>query len=117
LNDEETETILKSAGDCAEGECSLDDVSFLIGELKEQEKLLQERMQSVTTMIGQLQHINEKEERKTDEVRAFVKDMLSVFNNGGRGFPTTGYPGDVGKGTTDAYDALKPKPWKEKSSN
>jgi hypothetical protein len=31
-------------------------------------------------MVAHLQHVNEKESRKTDEVRAFVKDMLRVFS-------------------------------------
>jgi hypothetical protein len=64
-------------------------------------------------MIGHLQHINEKEERKTDEVRSFVRDMLRVFDtNKPMAFPT-GFSGDVGDGPTTAYDALPPKPWKK----
>jgi hypothetical protein len=45
LSDEETASILQSATDCAEGECSIDDVSELIAELKEQEKEMQVRLE------------------------------------------------------------------------
>ena len=45
----------------------------------EQEALLEQRLSKVMNMIAHLQHVNEKEERQTDEVRAFVKDMLRVF--------------------------------------
>jgi hypothetical protein len=65
-------------------------------------------------MIGSLQHINEKEERKTDEVKAFVRDMLRVFASGKPIVFPAGFAGDVGSGPTDAYKALKPKPWSSK---
>lgn len=80
MTDEETETIMKSANDCVEGECSVDEVSELLSILKETEKELESRMESIMNMIAHLQHINKKEERKTDDVRAFVQDMLRVFN-------------------------------------
>lgn len=79
LSDQETDAILSSANNCVEGECSVDEISDLVKELKEQEAILGERMQKVMNMIAHLQHVNEKEERQTDEVRAFVKDMLRVF--------------------------------------
>jgi hypothetical protein len=37
-----------------------------------------------------LQHINEKPERQTNEVRQFVKDMLRVFNTDVRCFGNFG---------------------------
>lgn len=80
MTDEETETILKSASDCVEGECSIDEVSELLSVLKDTEKELEARMEKIMNMIAHLQHINKKEERKTDEVRAFVQDMLRVFS-------------------------------------
>lgn len=80
LSDEETQAILQSGSDCVDSECSIDDVSMLIGELKEQEKLLGKRLDQVMNMVAHLQHVNEKEERETDEVRSFVKDLLRVFD-------------------------------------
>ena len=112
MSDQETDKILQSAADCAEGECSLDDVSELIFELKEQETVMQERLEKIMNMIAHLQHINAKEERKTDEVRAFVKDMLRVFSSEKPMIFPTGFSGDVGDGPTTAYDALPPKKWK-----
>lgn len=115
MTDEETDAILKSAADCSMGECSLDDVSSLVADLKAQEKILAARMDSITKMIANLQHINEKEERKTDEVREFVRDMLRVFNTEKPMFPISGYSGDIGKGSQTAYDALPPKKWTDPS--
>jgi hypothetical protein len=71
---------LKTAGDCVEGECSVEDVGELIHVLKETQDELRDRLEKVMNMIAHLQHINQKEERKTDEVRRFVSDMLRVFN-------------------------------------
>jgi hypothetical protein len=62
-------------------------------------------------MISHLQHINEKEERQTDEVRAFVKDMLRVFSTDKPLVFPTGFAGDIGKGSQTAYDVLPPKKW------
>ena len=64
-------------------------------------------------MIAHLQHINEKEERKTDEVRSFVRDMLRVFDRGDATHFPISFSGDIGDGPTTAYDALPPKPWKK----
>lgn len=139
LSDEETEAILFSAEECAASECSVDDVSKLLADLKMQEGVLSGRLVKIMNMIAHLQHVNEKKERKTDEVRAFVKDMLRVFSHEVRNndwdfalphcekaystlrylfatqspnvFPT-GWAGDVGDGPTTAYDALEPKKWK-----
>jgi len=102
LNEEETASILQQANDCAEGECSIDEVSELVFELKEQEKEMKERLDKVKKMIADLEHINAKEERKTDEVRNFVRDMLRVFEHGGKSFPI-GFSGDIGDGPTTAY--------------
>jgi hypothetical protein len=80
MNEEETEQVLQSATDCVESECSIEEVSDLINVLKETESELEARLEKIMNMIAHLQHINQKEERKTDEVRQFVKDMLRVFN-------------------------------------
>ena len=83
-------------------------------ELKDQEKVLNQRMDKIMNMIAHLQHVNEKEERQTDEVRAFVRDMLRTFNTDKPNFPVSGFSGDIGDGPKTAYDALPPKPWKAK---
>lgn len=79
MSEAETEQVLKHATDCVDGECSIDEVSDLLAVLHETEKELEDRLQKVMNMVSHLQHINEKEERKTDEVRAFVSDLLRVF--------------------------------------
>lgn len=112
MSDAETELIMESAADCAEGECSVDDVTDLVSELKEQKRVLQTRLDQIMNMISELQHLNEKDSRKSDDVRALVRDMLRVFSNdgGGPGFTPSGFSGDIG--STTAYDALPPKKWK-----
>lgn len=112
LTDEETDAILQSASDCAQGECSIDDVSELVYELKEQEKVLKDRLEKISIMVRDLEHLNEHPERKTDDVRNFLRDMLRVFNNEAPKVNPTGYSGDVGKGSLTAWDALPPKKWK-----
>lgn len=82
MSEAETREVLKHASDCVEGECSLDDVSELLYVLKDTEKELEDRLEKIMNMVSHLQHINQKEERKTDEVRAFVSDLLRVFSNG-----------------------------------
>jgi hypothetical protein len=79
LSDEETEAILNSAKECAGGECSVDDIGDLVKELKEQQSAMKERLTKVKGMIHKLEDLNEKSERKPDEIRNFVKDMLRVF--------------------------------------
>ena len=81
MSDAEQEQVLKHATDCVEGECSLDEVSELLSVLKDTEHELEHRLEKIMNMVSHLQDINAKEERKTDEVRAFVKDLLSVFSH------------------------------------
>ncbi|OEU15772.1 hypothetical protein FRACYDRAFT_269481 [Fragilariopsis cylindrus CCMP1102] len=111
MSDEETASILKKSEECAASECSLDEVDDLVVTLKDTQKELEVRLEKIMNMISHLQHINEKEERKTDEVREFVKDMLRVFNTDKPMVFPQGYAGDVGKGSQTAYDVLPPKKW------
>ena len=111
LSEEETMTVLNKSTECIESECSIDEVDELLTVLKDTEKELEGRLQKIMNAISHLQHINDKEERKTDEVRAFVKDMLRVFNTDKPLVFPTGFGGDVGKGAQTAYDALPPKKW------
>jgi hypothetical protein len=117
LSDEETAQILKTADDCVQGECSIDDIDGLLSELRDTENELKDRLVKVTKMISELQHVNEKDERKTSEVKQFVKEMLSVFNHGSTGHYPIGFSGDIGDGPTTAYDALPPKKWTDTSKN
>lgn len=116
LTDEETASILKSADECAAGECSFDDVAELIYELKEQQKLMESRLETIMNSVAHLQQLNESvhphQEAKRDEVKALVKDLLRVFSTEKAAFPATGFSGDYSKKTMTAYDVLSPKKWK-----
>lgn len=112
LTEEETQAILNSAEECAAGECSVDDVAELIHELKEQQKLMEARLAAVMNTVAHLQHVNDKKERKRDEVKAMVKDLLRVFSTDTNAFPISGFSGDISKKTLTAYDALPPKRYK-----
>jgi len=79
MTDEEVETILSKATDCMGEECSVDEVDELLVLLKDTQKSLESRMDTVMNMISDLQHLNGQEERQVDEVKALVKDMLRVF--------------------------------------
>jgi len=111
MTEDETAAVLKKSEECVESECSLDEVDDLVVTLKDTEKELRSRLENIENMIAHLQHINEKEERKTDEVREFVRDMLRVFNTDKPIVFPTGFSGDIGKGTQTAYDVLPPKKW------
>ncbi len=102
---------MDTAHDCAEGECSVDDVSELIFELKAQQKEMSNRLGDIMNMVAHLQNLNTAEKRKKEDVRSYVKDLLRVFDTSAGGF-SPGFSGDIGDGPTDAYKALDPKPWK-----
>eukprot|EP00574_Skeletonema_japonicum_P003850 CAMPEP_0201722842 /NCGR_PEP_ID=MMETSP0593-20130828/7061_1 /ASSEMBLY_ACC=CAM_ASM_000672 /TAXON_ID=267983 /ORGANISM="Skeletonema japonicum, Strain CCMP2506" /LENGTH=115 /DNA_ID=CAMNT_0048213839 /DNA_START=223 /DNA_END=570 /DNA_ORIENTATION=- len=111
MTEEEITTILDKAHGCVDTGCAVDDVDDLIDELKDQQKVLSERLETIMNVVSHLQHANTKEDRKTDDVRAIVKDMLRVFTTQEGKF-AMGFSGDIGDGPTTAYDALPPKPWK-----
>ena len=112
MSDGETEAILRTIQDCSEhSQCDVDDVSSLLYELKQQEKELQARLETLDKVILQLKELNNGQEDR-DAVRAFVRDMLRVFNQGGPAFPASGFTGEIGDGPMTAYDALPPKKWK-----
>ena len=111
---------MKHADECAEGECSIDEVSDLIDVLKAQQKELSARVDQVREMIQTLEHVNEKDDRKVDEIRETVRALFRVFQLGdkasGNDYPSlsrpTGWSGEVGDGPKTAYDALPPKKYK-----
>jgi hypothetical protein len=84
MSHDETETLMKTANNCAEGECSLEVVSELISVLKEQQKELSARVQKVKMTIRDLEHVNEKDDRKVDEVRETVRAIFRVFQMGAK---------------------------------
>lgn len=78
LSEEETQAILQHGMECVESECSVDDVSDLVANLKDQQEILNKRLTNVMNMVAHLQEANRKEDR--DEVRSFVHDLLNVFS-------------------------------------
>jgi len=111
MTEDEITGILDKAHGCVESECAVADVDDLIMELKDQQKVLNERLETIMNVVAHLQAANVEESRKTDDVRAIVKDMLRVFTTQDGKF-AMGFTGDIGDGPTTAYDALPPKPWK-----
>jgi hypothetical protein len=117
---QEADTLFKQATDCAEGECSLDEVGDLIDVFKGQQKELSSRVDELRKMIKSLEDINDKDDRKVDQIRETVRALFRVFQLGdkasGNDYPAlskpTGWSGDVGHGPSTAYDALPPKKWK-----
>jgi len=85
MSEEEITAILDKAHGCVESECAVSDVNDLIAELKDQQKVLTQRLETIMNVVAHLQHANESEARKTDDVRAIVKDMLRVFTTQVRG--------------------------------
>ena len=115
MSDEDTEQVMQTASDCLEGECSLDEVSELLSVLKDAEKDLEGRLDKIMNMVSQLQHLNEKDARETNEVRAFVKDLLRVFNTDVSGFWAAIAWGRVDRANTNFVVAVhrnqKSSPW------
>jgi len=112
LTEEEVDIIFKSATDCAESECSIEDVTNLLLDLKDQKKQMEDRLKMIENMVYKLEHLNDAEDREVDAVRQTIRDFMRVFNNDKPSFFPTGWVGDVGDGPTTAYDALPPKPFK-----
>ena len=117
---DDVDSLLSKAGSCAEGECSVDEVGELLDVLKGQQKELYSRVQTLKETIYKLEHVNEKDNRKVDEVRETVRAIYRVFQLGakasGNDYPALskpmGWSGEIGDGPKTAYDALPPKPYK-----
>ena len=68
------------ANGCVESECAISDVDDLISELKDQQRVLNARLETIMNVVAHLQAANSSgEQRKTEDVRNIVKDMLRVF--------------------------------------
>lgn len=111
MTESEITAILDQAHECAEGECAVDDVEDLISELKTQQKVLSERLDTIMNAVAVLQAANDSSDRKTDDVRALIKDVMRVFSTE-KGQYANAFSGDIGAGAKTAYDVLPPKPWK-----
>jgi hypothetical protein len=111
MTENEITAILDKAHGCVESECAVNDVDDLISELKDQQKVLNTRLETMMNVVAHLQAANTQKQRKKDDVQAIVKDMLRVFTTQDGKF-AMGFTGDIGDGPTTAYDALPPKPWK-----
>lgn len=81
MTESEIQTILMKANGCVESECAISDVDDLISELKDQQRVLNARLETIMNVVAHLQTANSKvgDNRKTDDVRNIVKDMLRVF--------------------------------------
>lgn len=81
MTESEIQTILMKANTCVESECAISDVDDLISELKDQQRVLNARLETIMNVVAHLQSANSAsgDNRKTDDVRNIVKDMLRVF--------------------------------------
>jgi hypothetical protein len=84
MSADETQKIIAQASDCADGECSLDEVGDLISILKAQQKELSRRVDEVDKMIAGLETVNAQDGRKVDEVRETVRALFRVFQLGAK---------------------------------
>ena len=117
MTDDETKAIINRAHDCAESECSVEDVDMFLASLKEQQALLRDRLSEVTNMISELSHVNDKDVREVDEIRETVRAIARLFMMGNKASgndypnmgPPIGYSGEIGDGPKTAYDVLSPK--------
>ena len=80
MTEAEISAILGKAEDCVASECAVADVDDLIGELKAQQKVLSTRLETIMNTVAHLQQANEQEERKQEDVRQIVKDIMRTFS-------------------------------------
>ena len=112
MSEQEITAVLDKAHTCVDSECAIDDVDSLISELKEQQSVLNDRLGNIMNAVAHLQKANTAKDRESESVRGIIKDMLRVFTTVDDKF-AIGFSGDiVAGGSTTAYDALPPKPWK-----
>eukprot|EP00541_Cyclophora_tenuis_P018223 CAMPEP_0116563450 /NCGR_PEP_ID=MMETSP0397-20121206/12741_1 /TAXON_ID=216820 /ORGANISM="Cyclophora tenuis, Strain ECT3854" /LENGTH=127 /DNA_ID=CAMNT_0004089897 /DNA_START=105 /DNA_END=488 /DNA_ORIENTATION=+ len=109
LSDAETMAVIQSAQDCADTECSVEDINAILSDLRSQERILTNRLAKVMNSVAKLQKVNKESGRSNDEVRSFVKDLTWVFRHDKPKIRPTGI--SFAKGPFDAYDVLEPKKW------
>lgn len=82
MTPEETETLLKRAEECADSECSVDDVADLLDVLHAQQKEMYDRVQKIKETVQILEEVNKAEDRPVDEIRETVRAIWRVFQLG-----------------------------------
>jgi hypothetical protein len=75
----ELDAIIDEAESCANGECALDEVDNLVNNLLEQQKMLNKRIGEIDELVKELEHLNGRDNRPTDEVRDTVKAIFRIF--------------------------------------
>jgi|Transcript_27115 hypothetical protein len=121
MSHEDTDTVLATAEDCAQGECSLDEIDGLVTLLKDQQKEASERLKEIKDMVKSLETVNSSDDRSVDEIRETVRAIYRIFQLGdkasGNDYPALskpmGWSGEIGDGPKTAYDVLPPKPYKK----
>ena len=78
----EIESVISEAQSCAEGECAIDEVESLITNLQGQQSLLSKRIEEISGLIKELEHVNGQDERPVDEVRETVRAIFRIFSLG-----------------------------------
>merc|ERR1712008_419576 len=78
MSQEETVQILKHANDCADGECSLDEVSELVAVLQSHQEELKTRVEQVKKITETLEKLSDRG-GKPDEIRETVRALFRVF--------------------------------------
>ena len=81
MTKEEINTILYKAHTCTTLECTTKDVDSLVPELKDQQKVLNARLENIMNVMAPLQYGSEQAEYKKENMWAIVKDMLCVFTS------------------------------------
>uniref|UniRef100_A0A7S1FQ79 Uncharacterized protein n=1 Tax=Corethron hystrix TaxID=216773 RepID=A0A7S1FQ79_9STRA len=116
MADTEADMLIASANECVESECAVDDINSFVVDLKEQSKLLSERLDKMNNIIASLEGGNVAPDRDVPYLKSLIEDLaVAVFDTKGShdpdgpSTPPMGYPGEVFKG--DAYTSLNPKPW------
>lgn len=120
MSKDDTDAVLTQASDCAEGECSLDEVADLISVLQTHRKELSDRVEEIKKITSALEKVSSRG-AEVDEIRETVRALFRVFQLGdkasGNDYPSlskpTGWSGEIGDGPKTAYDALPPKPYKK----
>ncbi len=79
MSAEEVKAIMYEAESCAQGECALDEVEDLIMSLQSQQSLLSKRIAEIDGLVKDLEHVNGRDERPTDEVRETVRAIFRIF--------------------------------------
>lgn len=86
---DEVKAIMDEAESCSKGECAIDEVEDLISSLLTQQSLLSKRIAEIDGLVKDLEHVNGRDERPTDEIRETVRAIFRIFALGVSYFPVT----------------------------